>query len=222
MKINKSTLDFLRELKTNNNREWFLANKRSYENSRKEFESYIDQIIAGVALFDDTVGHMAARDCIFRIYMDIRFSNDKSPYKTHLGAFLSPARKKTEIHSLAGYYIHIEPGGESMIAGGAYMPAGDWLRNIRKEIFYNGAELRSIVNNKLFRQYFGEIEGEKLKKPPAGFPPDHPETELLKLKSFTVANMCPDKLVLSDDFSGHCINALKILHPFNRFFNEVA
>lgn len=97
---------------------------------------------------------------MFRIYRDVRFSKDKSPYKTHFGAHVTAAAKKSEIHTKAGYYLHLEPG-ETMLAGGAYLPESQWLKAIRQEIAYNTAEFNGILNGKEFKQFFGEIEGEK-------------------------------------------------------------
>lgn len=220
--INPNTLGFLTELRLNNDRDWFNANKTLYEEARGEFVIFIDHIIRDLAAIDPAIGHKPAKDCVFRIYRDVRFSSDKSPYKTHFGAFLSPAVSKTEIHSFAGYYIHIEPGGASFIAGGAYMPAGDWLKNIRKEIYYNGDRLAEIMQKADFTTLFGKIDDEKLKKPPAGYPADHPHIELIRLKSFTVTHSCSDVLVTSENFAAHCLTVLKALVPFNRFFNELA
>ena len=108
--ITKKTFQFLKELKQNNNREWFLENKSRYEEAKKEFETFIDALIAEISKFDRSISHHTAKDCVFRIYRDVRFSKDKSPYKTHLGAHITSAAKKSEIHSRAGYYIHIGPG----------------------------------------------------------------------------------------------------------------
>jgi len=218
--IPEKTLRFLTELESNNNREWFNEHKNDFAEARDMFEQFVETLIRGIASFDQNIGHQSAKESIFRIYRDVRFSNDKSPYKTHFGAFLSPAKSKTEIHSYAGYYIHIEPDNKSMLAGGAYMPQGDWIKSIRKEIFYNGESFRQILDNRAFRGYFGEIEGEKLKKPPRDYPADHPEIELLKLKSFTAIHMLPDEVVLSTGLPSHCLKVFESLYPFNHLLNE--
>jgi len=219
-KLTQSTLDFLKELKENNNREWFNANKKAYEKIKIEFEEFVDSLILKITQFDPTIGHHTAKECVFRIYRDVRFSNDKSPYKTHFGAYISAATGKSDIHSYAGYYFHIEPSGESMLAGGAYMPQGPWLKGIRKEISYNGEEFKKILSNESFRKVFGELEGEKLKKPPKDYPADHPEIELLKLKSFLAVHKCTDKDVLSGNFLEHTAEVFKTLYPLNHFLNE--
>ena len=217
--ISKNTFHFLKDLKENNNRDWFLENKPRFEEAKKEFEVFIDALIVEVSKFDGSIGHHTAKECIFRIYRDVRFSKDKSPYKTHFGAHITSAAKKSEIHSRAGYYIHIGPG-ESMLAGGAYLPQGDWLKAIRQEISYNADDLKKILNEEKFKTYFTEMEGEKLKRAPKGYEPDHPEIELLKYKSFLATNKVSDKEVISNDFLKHGANVFKALHPFDQFLNQ--
>lgn len=217
--ISKDTFQFLNELKQNNNRDWFQENKPRYEEAKNEFEKFIDALIVEITKFDNSIGHHAAKDCIFRIYRDVRFSKDKSPYKTHMGAHITASAKRSEIHSRAGYYVHIGPG-ESMLAGGAYMPQGPWLKAIRKEIDYNADELKKIINGTSFKKYFGEIDGEKLKKAPQGYQPDHPEIELLRYKSFLGSHKVSDKEVNSDGFLKHCTEVFKALYPFDQFLNK--
>ncbi|MCG8309194.1 MAG: DUF2461 domain-containing protein [Cytophagales bacterium] len=217
--ITKKTFQFLKELKQNNNREWFLENKSRYEEAKKEFETFIDALIAEISKFDRSISHHTAKDCVFRIYRDVRFSKDKSPYKTHLGAHITSAAKKSEIHSRAGYYIHIGPG-ESMLAGGAYLPQGPWIKAIRQEIAYNADDLRKIINGKKFKEYFGAIEGEKLKKAPKDYEADHPEIELLKYKSFLASHKCSDGTVTSKEFLQHSAEVFKALYPFDEFLNR--
>jgi len=217
--ITKNTFQFLKELKQNNKRDWFLENKPRYEEIKKEFEVFIDALIAEISKFDKSISHHTSKECIFRIYRDVRFSKDKSPYKTHLGAHITSAAKKSEIHSRAGYYIHIGPG-ESMLAGGAYLPQGPWIKAIRKEIDYNANDLKKIINGAPFKKYFGEIEGEKLKKAPKGYEPDHPEIELLKFRSFLATNNVGDKIVTSKEFLKHSSEVFKALFPFDQFLNQ--
>lgn len=217
--ISQDTLKFLKELKENNNRDWFLDNKQRFEETRKDFEKFIDALILEIAKFDSSISHHTGKDCIFRIYRDVRFSKDKSPYKTHFGAHITPAAKKSDIHSRAGYYVHIEPGG-SMLAGGAYSPPGPWIKAIRQEIAYHADELKKIINAAAFMKYFGGIEGEKLKKAPQGYETDHPEIELLKYKSYLATNNPDDKMVTSKDFLAYSSDVFKALHPFDQFLNR--
>jgi uncharacterized protein (TIGR02453 family) len=218
-KISQSTLQFLTDLKSNNDRDWFTANKPRYEAANKEFHQFVDALIVEIQKFDPTLVHYTAKDCVFRIYRDVRFSKDKSPYKTHFGAHVTAAPKKSEIHTKAGYYLHLEPG-ETMLVGGAYMPEANWLKAIRQEIAYNTAEFNAIVNDKEFKEIFGEMEGEKLKTTPKGYEADHPAIELLKHKSFLMTHKCPDKQVLSEDFLQHCTKVFKALYPFDQFLNR--
>jgi uncharacterized protein (TIGR02453 family) len=218
--LTEGTLTFLENLKLNNNREWFNANKADYELAKSEFISFADNVIVRIAEFDQDIRHQTAKETVFRIFRDVRFSADKAPYKTHFGAYISASKSKSDIHSYAGYYIHIEPSGGSFLAGGAYMPQGPWLKNIRQEIHYNSDEFRSIINNETFRKTFGEMEGEKLKSSPREYPKDHRDIELLKHKSFLASHECPDKLVLSEEFAEHAIKVFSVLYPFNRFLNH--
>lgn len=217
--ISIEVLSFLKDLKANNNREWFLENKNRFEVAKANFESFIDALIAKIAVFDASISQHKAKDCVFRIYRDVRFSKDKSPYKTHFGAHITPANTKSDIHSRSGYYIHIEPG-ETMLAGGAYLPQGDWLKGIRQEIDYNGNDLVKILENPDFKNIFGEIEGEKLKRMPKGYPEDHKHIELLKLKSFLATHKVSDKEIMKDDFLETAANVFKTLKPLGDFLNR--
>lgn len=218
-KITQPTLQFLTDLKANNDRDWFTANKPRYEAASKEFHQFVDALIAEIQQFDPTLIHFTAKDCVFRIYRDVRFSKDKSPYKTHFGAHVTAASKKSEIHTRAGYYLHLEPGA-TMLAGGAYVPESKWMAAIRQEIAYNTAEFNGILNGKEFKQYFGEMEGEKLKTTPKGYDADHPAIELLKHKSFLATHKCMDDKIASDDFLKHCAAVFKALYPFDQFLNR--
>lgn len=217
--ISALTLKFMKQLKKNNNREWFLKNKTEYERSRKEFEEFVDALIKKIAVFDSTVSGKTAKDCVFRIYRDVRFSKDKSPYKTHLGAYITSAQSKSEVNSKAGYYIHIEPGA-AFLAGGAYTPESPWLKAIRQEIDYNTAEFKKILGGATFKKYFGKMEGEKLVNAPKEYPKDHPEIELLKHKSFLAVHYLDDKVITSDKFLNHAVSVFRAMKPFNHFLNR--
>ncbi|HMQ48265.1 MAG TPA: DUF2461 domain-containing protein [Saprospiraceae bacterium] len=217
--ISKDTFQFLEELKENNNRDWFTANKARYEAAKAEFETFVDALISRISEFDPSIAHHTAKECVFRIYRDVRFSADKSPYKTHMGAHITSAAKKSEIHSKAGYYIHLCPG-ETMLAGGAYQPQGPWLKAIRQEIHYHLDEWQAILNNQDFITYFGTIEGEKLQKAPKDYPADHPALEWLKHKSFLATHYPNDAKVLDRHFLNHCASVFQALFPFDRFLNR--
>lgn len=217
--ISPSTLRFLADLKANNNREWFTANKGRYTAAHAEFLAFTDALIAGIARFDPGIAHYTAKDCVFRIYRDVRFSKDKSPYKTHFGTHVTAAPKKSEIHTRAGYYLHLEPGG-TFLAGGAYLPESKWLKAIRQEIAYCTEEFTGILNDQDFKKYFGGIEGEKLARPPKDYTADHPAIEWLKHKSFLASHACTDEQVLSDGFLRHSTDVFRALHPFDQFLNR--
>ncbi len=216
--INKSTLDFLGDLKENNYREWFIRNRPSYLDAKENFESFVQEVIDDIIDFEPIMKGLEVKSCVYRINRDIRFSNDKSPYKTHFGAFIVRGGKKNG-DKFGGYYIHIEPGN-SMIAGGAYMPPAPWLSVIRDKIDEDPGRLIEVINSDDFKKYFGKIEGEKLKKAPKGYPSDHPNIELLKYKSFLVANEVADKDVLKTSFYDHVMNVCRAMKPFNDFLNE--
>ena len=216
--IKKSTLDFLLKIKSNNNREWFNKNRKLYEDAKENFESLVQAIIDRVTDFEPIMKGLEAASCIYRINRDIRFSNDKSPYKAHFGAFIVRGGRKNG-DKFAGYYVHIEPGN-SMIAGGAYMPPAPWLSAIREKIDEEPEELLRIIKNKDFINYFGKIEGEKLKTAPKGYPSDHPHIDLLKYKSYLVVNEVTDEKVLSQDYFEHIINVARAMKPLNDFLSD--
>jgi uncharacterized protein (TIGR02453 family) len=216
--IKKSTLDFLTAIKCNNNRDWFIANRPLYLEAKENFEAFVQVIIDKLIVFEPLMKGLEAKSCVYRINRDIRFSNDKSPYKTHLGAFIIRGGKNNG-DKFAGYYFHIEPG-KSIMAGGAYMPPSPWLSSIREKISEQPEELIKIINSKEFVKYFGGIDGEKLKTAPKGYPSNHPHIELLKFKSYLVVNEVSDKMVLSDDFIDHVLKVFKTMKPLNDFLNE--
>jgi uncharacterized protein (TIGR02453 family) len=216
--ISKTTLTFLKDLKANNNKEWFEDNKKRYETAKAEFEAFITDLASNIKKFDKSIGKVEPKKAIFRIYRDVRFSKNKDPYKTNFGAHLH-AGDKQAVHTVAGYYIHLEPGGNSMLAGGAYMPPAEWIKAIRSEIDANSKEINRIISNKDFSGNF-KIEGEKLKRPPQGFDETHKDIELLKHKSLMAVHSMADKLVLSDDFLKHVSKTFEKLYPFNKFLNR--
>lgn len=218
-KIEHSTLDFLRDIKRNNNREWFLKNRQRYLDARSDYESYIQDIINQISQFDPILKGLEARSCTYRINRDIRFSEDKTLYKTHFGAFIVKGGKKNG-DRLAGYYIHVEPGNNSMVAGGAYLPPSPWLYAIREKIDENGDLLESIVNDREFKKYFGELEGEKLKGVPKGYTRDHKHIELLKLKSYIVSAIIKDSDITSEKGFDFIVDACRVIKPLNDFLND--
>ena len=217
--IHQSTLEFLSDLKNHNDREWFNRNRTRYEASKANFESFVQAVINEIITFDPILKGLEVKSCTYRINRDIRFSNDKTIYKTHMGAFIVRGGKRNG-DKFAGYYVHVEPGNNSMIAGGAYIPPMPWLTAIRENIAEQGDEFLRIINNKEFKEIFGEIEGEKLKSSPKGFRSDHQFIELLKLKSFLAARIISDKEIVSKNGFDLIIKASKIIKPLNDFLNN--
>ncbi len=215
--IEKSTLDFLSKLKQNNNRDWFLEHKTEYEKAKSNFVDFVQQLIQEVAKFDNSVKGLDAKKCVFRINRDIRFSADKSPYKSNMGASFSAGGKNS---TNPGYYIHLE-GNKSFLAAGKWMPDPTMLSAIRQEIDYNTKEFKKIITAKEFVSFFGELSDEdKLKTAPKGYPKDHPELELLKLKSFIAVHSFNQKEVLSKTFLSDCVKGCKLVFPLTKFLSR--
>ncbi|NLA49931.1 MAG: DUF2461 domain-containing protein, partial [Bacteroidales bacterium] len=168
---------------------------------------------------DPVLKGLEAKSCIYRIYRDIRFSPDKTPYKSHMGAVLVRGGRNNA-GRYAGYYVHVEPGDKSIIGGGAYMPPSLWLSAIREKIGEQGEELVEIINNREFAGIFGKIGGEKLKYAPKGYQKDNPYVEFLKHKSFLASRIVTDREVTSSEFLSITIQAFKAMKPFNDFLNE--
>ena len=215
--ISHELIDFLKELRNHNNKEWFHSNKPAYQAVRKEFEQYVGFLIAGIARFDDTVKNLEPKNCIFRINRDIRFSKDKSPYKQNFGAYIAPGGRKG---GRAGYYIHLEPGA-SFAAGGVYMPSSPGLKAIRNEIYHHVDEFIEILQSPEFKNHFGGLDTiEKLKTAPQGFPKDFEHIDLLNHKHYTASKPLPDELLTSESLTEEILGAFEALYPMNYFLNE--
>lgn len=215
--MKKLVLDFLARLEENNDREWFRLNKKHYDEARAEVESFVNSVIPGLAKFDDRVKYVEAKDCIFRIFRDVRFAKDKSPYKTNMGAWITHKGRKSPG---PGYYIHLQPGA-SFLAAGVYMPMPDQLKKIRNEIYYNVTEFKSILNEKKLRKYAaGLSEDEKGKMAPRDFPKDFADIELLKYRHYTVSCPLRDEMVASDHFHEVVLMTFKTMYPLNRFLGR--
>jgi|WetSurSiteA1Bulk_404760.scaffolds.fasta_scaffold00188_12 uncharacterized protein (TIGR02453 family) len=215
--ISKETFHFLKELKANNSKEWFDENRSLYTDLRNQFEHFINVVIAEISLFDKESALTTAKASIFRINRDIRFSNDKDPYKTNFGAFIAKGGRKG-IH--AGYYIHVEPG-ECFLAGGIYMPSGPMLKALREEIYENITAFKAILHAPSFMKHFGgQLWGDKLTSAPRGFPKDFPDVEYLKYKHYTVAKNEPDHIYWHPSFIDEVREVFKALEPFNTFLTR--
>jgi uncharacterized protein (TIGR02453 family) len=212
----REIFDFLAELNENNNRDWFQANKERYQDIRLLHENLIKEIKSGISVFDPLAATPSVKDCIFRIYRDVRFSKDKSPYKTHLGAYIAFGGSKSE---KAGYYFHISPGN-SFAGGGIYQPSPEVLKKIRSEIYFDSETFKGILNNKPFKEVYDGLFEDKLTRPPKYFSPDFPDMELLKYKSYFVDKALTDKEMLSDSLVENLLEYYKTLAPLNVFLNR--
>ncbi len=213
----KPTLDFLTKLKNNNNRAWFQENRAAFDQAQETFAIFVDALIRDLGRVENLAG-VSAKDCIFRIYRDVRFSKDKSPYKTNMGAEIVGGGRKS---GRLGYYLHVAPHDQSMIAGGLYMPSGEQIAKFRQVIAHDAKKFKKIVNDNEFKKYFGPFEGEKLKTAPQGFARDHPEIELLKLKQVVVHHRLSDKQVLAAKAAAHAVAVCKAMKPFLDYLNSI-
>jgi uncharacterized protein (TIGR02453 family) len=210
-------LKFLKDLKKNNDRVWFEKNKPKYLEAKQGFEEFIADVLKEFSKFDDGISKLDPKKLPFRIYRDVRFSKDKSPYKTNMGAGISPNGKLVQE---PGYYVHIEPG-KSFVAGGIYMPDAPNLAKIRQEIDYNSSAFNKILTNKTFKKLYPSLDDfDKLKTMPKGYPKDHPQIEYLKHKSFIVSHNYSDKEVLDKKFVKTVAAHAKLIKPLNDFIKE--
>jgi len=217
--VQPTTIEFLKELKSNNSKSWFEQNRKRYDKMKSDYISLAGRILEQMKDIDPSLDMVTAKDCIFRINRDVRFSADKSPYKTNWGIALHPGGKK---FNLAAYYLHIEPG-QSFIGGGLWMPEAPLLSKVRKEIHYFYHDLVDILNNPLYKKTFGSLDvedGQKLTRPPKGYDAEDPAIEFLKLKSFTASTPLPDEMLTSDKLVGHIIDTFTILKPLIGFINR--
>ena len=217
--LQSHTLEFLRELKANNNKEWFDANRKRYEKVKSDYLALAADLLESMKKIDPALEMLTAKDCIFRINRDIRFSANKSPYKTNLGIVLQPGGKRM---SRAAYYFHIEEGA-SFAGGGLWMPESALLLKVRKEIHYFFPDLTEILEKPDFKKYYGALdieEGQKLSRPPKGFEADDPAIEFIKLKSFTTSAPISDDLLTSKNLVENIYVRLEALKPFIQFINR--
>lgn len=216
--LEQNTLDFLASLACNNNKEWFEQNKPRYLQARKNMEEVTQRLIREIARFHPSLAHLRPEDCLFRIYRDVRFSKDKSPYKIHMGAFMSEEGKNS---LRAGYYFHVQPHHQSFLAGGMYMPPTWLLHAVRQEIDYHLDEFKNILNAPSFRATFGTLQGDTLKTAPKGYDKKHPGIDLLRHKSFIVIRPLQDEDLLAPHFIERAAEIFRAMYPFNQFLNRV-
>ena len=211
-------LKFLKSLARNNNREWFDKNKQTYLELKDAFEAFVSTVLTDMTAFDPSLAGLDPRRLTYRIYRDVRFSKDKTPYKTNMSAAISSGGKTMGV---PGYYFQIEPGGKSFVAAGLYMPEPETLGKIRQEIDYNGDRLDKILKAPAFRKFYGTLwNGDVLKTVPKGYAKDHPHIEFLKLKSFLVEHPFTDDEVTGSSFKKTLVTSMRAAQPLIEFLKE--
>jgi uncharacterized protein (TIGR02453 family) len=209
--ISKTTLDFLKALKENNNRDWFAAHKDEFQQEHKKAKSFYN------AVMEQLKSHDAIESFkMFRIYRDVRFSSDKTPYKPHFAGNFVRATNKLR----GGYYLRIRPG-ESFLAGGFWEPNKEDLLRIRKEFEMDASEIREIISNPTFVTYFGKLEGDALKTAPRGFDKEHPDMDLIRMKQFIVTRKFTDDEVLAPNFLQEVNESYKAMRPYFDYMSEI-
>jgi len=209
----EKVLQFLKELSENNNREWFQNNKKWYDESKEKVLFLTDVLINEIGKFDDSIRGLQPKDCMFRIFRDVRFSHDKRPYKTNFGSFICSGGRKS---MNPGYYFHLEPNG-CFVAGGIYMPPAEPLRIIRSYLADHAEEFLEITQDPDFKASFPEMYDDKLKTAPKGFPKDHEYIDLLKYKSYIFSKSFNDKEVKSKEYLELMVDAFRTVSPLNQF-----
>ncbi|MET0244452.1 MAG: DUF2461 domain-containing protein [Flavitalea sp.] len=218
--VQASTVKFLKDLSKHNNKPWFDENRSKYDSAKADFEAFIQGIIDKHGKKDETIAELVAKKTTFRINRDIRFSKDKTPYKTNMGASLAKGGKKSVF---AGYYVHFEPGGKSFVGGGLWMPMPEETKKVRQEIDYCLDEFKGIVESKKFRSVFGELyagEDATLKKIPQGFEADNPAAHYLKMKSWLAMKTITDAEFTTPAVTKQVLTALETIQPLIEFLNR--
>lgn len=215
--LQQSTLDFLKKLEKNNNKEWFDKNRKLYEAAKADYEVFVTAIHAELTKLEPRMAEHKAKDAIFRIFRDVRFAKDKTPYKANFGAYFSRGGKKGPD---AGYYMHLQPGGKSFLAGGLWMPEAPILKKVRQELDYNFDEFKTITDKASFKKLFKKWEGEKLKTLPQGYTADNPAIEFLKMKSVIVTAPVDDADYTSKTAVTKMIKTFAEMKPMIDFLNR--
>ncbi len=216
MPISSATFEYLNDLKQNNNREWFHTNKKRYDKVKSDFEETIQELIISIGQFENLEG-VQIKHCNYRIARDVRFTNNKDPYKTHLSASFSEGGRKS---GKMDYYLHISEE-ESFLGGGMYSPTPEQLASLRQEIDYNAQQLKSIIYDPKFVETFGEAEGETVKSAPKGYSKENPEIELLRKKQMFYWHKFTINEVKSPDFVKNVTEVCRTLKPFLDFLNYI-
>ena len=203
---------FFKKLEKNNNREWFTEHKPEFKSLETEAKTFFNNVFENLQKHDDV-----DKIKVFRIYRDVRFSKDKTPYKSHLGA--SFGRTKPRLRG--GYYVHLAPNNESFIATGFWDPHKDDLLRIRKELELDAQELRDIIGDKKFKEIWGNLVGDELKTAPKGFNKEHKDIDLIRKKQFIFTKKFTDKQVLASDFAKQVDSSFKAIRPYFNYMSDV-
>ena len=217
--LKTSTLKFLKDLKKKNDRSWFEAHRSDYEAAKLDFENFIQAVLDRHSKTDEDLKDLTAKKCTFRINRDIRFSKDKSPYKSNMGASMNRGGKKS---MYGGYYFHCEPG-KSFVGGGLWMPMPPEMKKVRQEIDYCYDEFNQLLTSKKFKSVYKELytgDDVKLSKVPQGFEKDNPAAEYLKLKSWLAMKELSDEELVSKDLLKKTLVAFEALQPVIKFLNR--
>ena len=216
----KDIITYLRQLQANNNREWFNAHKDEFLKCQARWNELVEEVIREVSVFDPAMANLTPKDCTYRIYRDVRFSADKSPYKTHMGAFICPGGKKS---GYSGYYFHIGTGGDGypyghMLATGDYCCEPKVLQVLREDIVGGGGDFDDIVRS-VAPIFMLDHEG-ALKRNPKGFEQETQYTEYLRLKSFCLLHTPTNEFVCADNLAQRVAELFRMTHPFLHYINR--
>lgn len=214
----KIIVEFLDRLMRNNNRKWFAEHKAEYVAVQTRFNGYVEQFISEIGKFDNSVKDLQVKDCIYRIYKDMRYAADKLPYKTHMGGYICPHGKKS---GYAGYYFHLEPEESEylngcLLASGCYNPDNKLLTRFRDGIMADGTHFEELIHNS---PHFSLDYNTKLSRVPNGYPKDSPNAEYLKLKDFSLMMKLPNDIVYSPHVVKEVVEIFRETMPYNLFLN---
>jgi len=217
--LQKSTLQFLNDIKENNHKGWLDANRSAFDAAKENFEQVISKVICNFGKKEEEIAMLKAKECVFRQNRDVRFSKNKSPYKVNMGAYINRGGKKA---TSAGYYFHCEPGNKSFVGGGLWMPEAPVIKKVRQELDYCWDEFKGIITNKKFVAQYGDLDTVEhtLSREPKGYEKDNPAIKYLKLKSFVALRPVTDDELTKGDLVKLLTTAFVVIKPLIRFLNR--
>lgn len=214
MATTKDLYEYLKRLQINNNRDWFQENKAEYDELRAMWVSDVARLIEKMSLYDDTLRGLQAKDCVYRIYRDVRFRNDKTPYKPYFSAVICAGGRKCR---QSAYYLHMQPG-DSGLHGGIWCPEPKLLNALRHSVDDNIEEFLSIINNKEFKSRY-KVIGDSLKTMPKEWPREHPSAQYIRMKEYLLEHNCDDEYFTNGDWVERVATDFKFMQPFHKFMN---